>query len=333
MKKIDVHHHITPAEYVNKLASIGITESLGQPFPKWSPEKSLSFMKKIGIDIAMMSISTPGVYFRDDNFSRDFARMCNEYMAVIKSKYPNNFGGFASIPLPDVQGAINELKYCIDELKLDGVCLFTHYKGKYLGDKYFEDFFKELNKKKAVVYIHPTDPTNQYDPKLKIRNSLIEAPFETTRAVANLMFTGTLDRNPDIKYILSHGGGTIPYLAWRVALIEYLQEDKKPPIFKSIYDFLIKGGPETGLRILKEMYYDTALTTSPSALKALHEFVGAKGIVFGTDYPFGAKFAQKLAKDLRQYPGFSEEDFRSVDYNNCLEIFPFLKQNCKKYNK
>jgi predicted TIM-barrel fold metal-dependent hydrolase len=102
IKKIDVHHHITPAEYVNKLASIGITESLGQPFPKWSIEKSLSFMKKIGIDIAIMSISTPGVYFRDDNFSRDFARMCNEYMAGVKSKYPNNFGGFASIPLPEL---------------------------------------------------------------------------------------------------------------------------------------------------------------------------------------------------------------------------------------
>lgn len=320
-----MHHHIVPEQYVKGLASMGITESYGQPFPEWSPEKSLSFMSKVGIDVAVMSISTPGVSFADEQFSRDLARLCNDHMAEVKRNYPGSFGGFVAVPLPDVAGAIEELRYGLDELGLDGVCLFTHYGGKYLGDKDFEDFFGELNRRKTVVFIHPTDPMGQYDPGLGMRNSLIEAPFETTRAVANMMFTGTTDRYSEIKFILSHGGGTIPYLAWRLALIEYAQKDRRPPVFRSIYDFLIKGGPFSGLRILKDMYYDTALTTSPYTLKALQEFAGSGHIVFGTDYPFGAKIAPILARDLQRYPGFSEEDFRSIDYGNVRELFPSLE--------
>lgn len=317
-----MHHHIAPKEYVKKLASIGITESYGQPFPKWTPEKSLALMKKLGIDIAIMSISTPGVSFKDDKFSKDFARLCNEYMAEVKKNFPGKFGGFASVPLPYVQSAIEELRYALDELNLDGVCLFTHYNGKYLGDKAFDEFFRELNKRKVVVYIHPTDPIGQYDPKLEIANSLIEAPFETTRAVTNLIHTGTTDRYPDIKFILSHGGGTIPYLAWRIALSKYVKKETRPSALRMIYDFVIEGGPESGLNILRNMYYDTALTSSPYALKAMQEFVGASQIVFGSDLPFSEKVAPLTVKDLKKYADFSEEDREAIYYKNCLKLFP-----------
>jgi len=324
--KIDVHHHCLPEGYIKRLASIGITESYGQPFPNWSPEKSLALMKKLEIDIAVMSISTPGVYFKDDKFSRDLARLCNEYMAEVKKKYLGKFGGFASVPSPSVEWAIEELRYALDELNLDGVCLFTHYDGKYLGDKVFEEFFKELNKRKLVVYIHPTDPIGQYDPKLEIANSLIEAPFETTRAVTNLIHTGTTDRYQNINYILSHGGGTIPYLAWRIALTKYARKETRPPVLRMIYDFVIEGGPESGLKILRNMYYDTAITSSPYALRAMQEFVGSSQIVFGSDLPFSEKVASMVTKDLRKYTGFSEEDFKAIDYNNCLELFPHFKK-------
>lgn len=316
-----MHHHIVPEFYVERLESIGITESYGQPFPKWSPADSLSFMKKMEISTAMMSISTPGVSFADAGFSAELARTSNEYMATVKEEHPGRFGGFISVPSPNTRRAVEEVAYGFDRLHLDGVCLFTHYDGKYLGDGSFEELFCELNRRKAVVFVHPTDPAQQYDPKLKMRNSLIEAPFETTRAIANLMFTGALNTYTDITYILSHGGGTIPFLAWRVALNEYLQEDKKPPVFKSIYDFLIKGGPVSGLKLLQAMFYDTALTTSPYALRALQEFVGSKRIVFGTDYPFGAKFAPMLAKDLMQFDGFAAEDQANIARRNSAEVF------------
>ncbi len=326
MKKIDVHHHITPDFYLKQLASIGITESFGQPFPKWKPEISLNYMKKIGIGVSITSISTPGIYLKDELFSKELARMCNEHMAELKKDYPDKFGGFASIPLPYVEPAIDELTYALDVLNLEGVCLFTHYNGKYLGDREFDEFFNELNKRKAVVYIHPTDPIGQYNPKLEIANSLIEAPFETTRAITNLIYNGTTDRFPKIKYILSHGGGTVPYLAWRIALSKYANKETRPPMLRMIYDFIAKGGPETGLNILRNMYYDTALTTSPYALKAMHELVGSSHIVFGSDLPFSEKVAPIAAKDLSHFKEFTKDDLDAVEYKNCLSLFPSIQE-------
>jgi predicted TIM-barrel fold metal-dependent hydrolase len=331
IKKIDVHHHITPDFYVEKLKSIGIEESYGQDFPKWTPETSLKIMKKMGIKISILSISTPGVSLSDEIFSKELASQCNEYMAEVKKKYPDNFGGFASIPLPYVQGAIDELRYALDVLKLDGVCLYTHYEGKYLGDKEFDVFFKELNKRKTVVYIHPTDPIGQYDPKLEVANSLIEAPFETTRAVTNLIHSGTLDRFPDIKLILSHGGGAIPFLAWRVALSNYSNKEARPSVLRMIYDWVVKGGPESGLKLLKNMYYDTALSTSPYALKAMQELAGSSHIVFGSDLPFAEKVAPIVAKDLITFKGFTKEDIEAIEYKNCLSLFPSLKGPSKNF--
>lgn len=325
-QKVDVHHHITPKEYVEKLASIGITEAYGQSFPEWSPKTSLNYMKKFGISTAIMSISTPGVCLTDDQFNKGLARICNEYMAEVKNKYPNQFGGFSTIPLTNIFHAKEELSYALDELNLDGVCLYTHYNGKYLGDKIYEDFFVELNKRKTVVFIHPTDPIGQYDPNLEIANSLIEAPFETTRAVTNLIYSGTIERYPNIKYILAHGGGTVPYLAWRIALTKYTNKETRPSILRMIYDFVIAGGPETGIKELRNLYYDTALSSSSYALRAMQELAGSSHIVFGTDLPFAEKVAPSAAKDLENYSGFSHADHEAVDYKNCYSLFPQFKK-------
>ncbi len=321
MSRIDVHHHIIPPEYIERLDSLGIKQSFGVKFPKWTPEISLSFMKKNNIRKAITSITTPGVSFGDKQTSRDLARQCNEYMAKLKRQYPHKFGGFASLPLPDIEGSLDELKYALDKLNLDGVALLTHYKGKYLGDEIFEPIFAELNKRNAVVFIHPTDPAGQYDPKLGIPNALIEATFETTRAVTNMIYTGVTDRYKKINYILSHGGGTLPYTGWRVALVKYGQKGKKPPFLRSLYDFIIKGGPEKGLDTLKNMYYDTALTASEPALKALEAFVGPDHIVFGSDFVM-AKLAPIVAKNLQKYAGFTEYEHDKIDYMNAVTLFP-----------
>jgi len=325
--KIDVHHHILPKEYLERLKSIGITIAApGAPFPKWTPEKSLSFMKKTGIDTAILSISAPGVSFKNPTFSAELSRICNEYMAEMKKRYVGKFGGFASIPLPYTKGAINELKYALDELKLEGVCLFTNYDGKYLGDKSFEKFFEELNKRNAIVYIHPAAPAKAYDPKLEFTPFLIEAPFETTRAVTNLIYNGVVDRYKNIRYILSHGGGTIPYIGWRLAWINYGQKDKRiRGMLRGFYDLFVKDGPETGLNILKKgnMYYDTALVSGDSAIKALHAFAGSSRIIIGSDFPFlGAMGGSIVLKNLKKYSGFSKKDFEAIEYNNCLGLFP-----------
>ena len=285
--KIDVHHHIFPKEYVNAVKEAGVEKTLGAEFPEWTVETSFKKMKENGIKIAMLSISSPGIYFQGakvpEGLPERLARMTNEIIADTKNRYPESFGGFATIPLLNQQAALNELRYALDSLKLDGVCLFTNYNGKYLGDESFEPFFQELNRRKAVVYIHPTDPGDQYDFGLGMPNALIEAPFDTTRAVANLMYKGVLDRCPDIKYILSHGGGTIPYIAWRLAAIEYGQDGKKTPLIRTFYDFLVKREPATGLKHLRNMYYDTANVSGEYAVKTLQAFAGPGHIVFGTD--------------------------------------------------
>lgn len=327
MNKIDVHHHFSPKFYLDQLGSIGITESYGQAFKEWTPETSLSYMEKFGIDRAILSISTPGVCLQDETFSKNLARECNEYMANLKNQYPNKFGGFAVIPLSYPQAALEELRYVLDELELDGVGLLTNYEGNYLGDGKFDAFFEELNKRSAVVFIHPTDPVGKYDPKLEIANSIIEAPFETTRTVANLIHTGTISRYGNIKYILSHGGGTIPYLAWKIALIKYASEEAKPSVPRMIYDWMIKSSPESGLSDLHNMYYDTALATNQYTLPALLSFAGPSNIVFGSDLPFSEKVMPSTHKDLSKFQGFSEEQRNAVYFENCNKLFPARMSN------
>lgn len=324
-QKIDVHHHIFPAKYVDALNKAGVTKSFGVKFPKWTIETSLKKMKENGIKIALLSISTPGVYVQGIDFqnglSEKLARLTNEIIAEAKAKYPDRFGGFATIPMLNSQAAIEELSFALDTLHLDGVCLLTNYKGKYLGDAYFEPFFKALDKRKAVVYIHPTDPGDDFGFETKMPNALIEAPFDTTRAVANMMFNGVLDKYTHIKYILSHGGGTIPYVAWRLAGIEYGQNGKRTPVVRALYDFLVNREPTKGLNHLKKMYYDTAHVSGDYAVKTLQAFAGPDNIVFGTDLCI-SKLASIVTKNLEKDGNFSEEEYRKMSYGNCLKLFP-----------
>ena len=197
----------------------------------------------------------------------------------------------------------------------------TNYRGTYLGDPQFEAIFEELDKRKTIVFIHPIEPGPQLDPGLDIPVALIEAPFETTRAVASLMFNGVLDRYPNITYILSHGGGTIPFLAWRMAGIEYAQRDKKVSVLPALYDYLLKSRPDKGLRCLKRMYFDTALVSGSYALTALKEFAGPEHIVFGSDLCI-AKLSPIVTKNLKRDGVFSADEHRAIAHRNSLRLFP-----------
>ena len=323
--KIDVHHHIFPKEYVESIKQAGVVDSYGVDFPKWTAETSLKHMKKNGIQVALLSITTPGVYVNGldlpDGFAEETSRMNNDVIGDLKTKYPESFGGFATVPLLNQQAALDELDYAMDTLQLDGVCLLTNYHGKYLGDESFDACFAALNSRKAVVYIHPTDPGPQFDAGLDMPHAHIDAPFETTRAVANLMHQGVLDKYPDIRYILSHGGGTIPYIAWRLASIEYAQNGKRIPVLRTLYDYLINGEPTMGLKHLKKMYYDTANVSGEYQVKTLQSFAGPDHIVFGTDLCI-AKLAPVWVKNLSKDGDFSEEEYNKVAYANCLKLFP-----------
>lgn len=283
-------------------------------------------MDKVGIETAIVSVSSPGIWFADDrSLSIDLARGCNEYMAKLKTRHIGRFGGFACIPLPDEEAALEEIHFSLETLGLEGICLMTHYDGTYLGDESYEAVFAELDRRRAVVFVHPTDPPESALPNLDIPSAVIEVTFDTTRAVANLMHQGVLNRYPNIRYILAHGGGTIPYLAWRFAAgVKYRQKAHKPGLLRTAYDFYVKHGPESGLQDLRGLYYDTAAVSGPYALNTLHSFAGPKQIVFGSDLPFTQVIAAKIAANITRYTSFEEQDYRAINRDNCLGLFPDL---------
>jgi len=265
------------------------------------------------------------VYFKDNEFSRKFARTTNIYLAELIKTYPSRYGGLASVPLPDIDGAFEELEYAFDELHLDGVTLLSNSKGMYLGDPELEEFFAELNRRKAVVFIHPHDPPFAHIRKPDVPVMFLEWPFDTTRAVTNMVYSGVLDRYPHIRYILSHGGGTVPYLAWRISVLEYRQRDKTK-VLRSLYDLIIrKQGPITGMKLLQKMYYDTTAVTAQSSLSALNELLDPSHIVLGTDLGAAPKLmASLILRDLQTFDGFNEEDLISIARKGALELFPRL---------
>jgi predicted TIM-barrel fold metal-dependent hydrolase len=324
--RIDLHYHIIPRPYVEALAEKGITGSTYVPFPDWTPQKALSHLDRTGVQTAITSLSSPGVWFGDAAFARRLSRLCNEFQARMTADYPERFGSLAFLPLPDVEGALAEMEYALDELKHDGVVLLTDIEECYLGDPEYEELFAELHRRSAVVFIHPHDDPNQ-DRRYDLFSPLLEWPIHTTRAVIDLLYTGRLARYSDIRYILAHGGGTIPYLGHRIAaglgrehphhLGDLGSDSAFPP--------RPENGPEQGLEILKGLYYDTA-APGVAHLTALKEFVGAGRVVFGTDggWTPPVQTAQTI-KALLTYKGFGPSQLQQIEKENVLDLFPRLR--------
>lgn len=303
--RIDVHHHFLPSEYISSLINIGITKSAGITFPKWDVESSLALMDRMAIAAAVISISAPGVFFGDSVFAQKLARCCNEFSAELIDKYPQRFGAFAVLPLPDMNESLLELEYALDILKLDGVGLLSNIDGQYIGDPKFDELFSELNQRKAVVFVHPNSPPADKLPKIEVPAAIMEFVFDTTRAVANLIYNQTLKRYPDINFIFPHAGGTVPYLAWRISF-----------------------GEHRIIKYLKRLYYDIALSSTPYSLRSLQELAEPRNILFGSDYPFLPEaLISKLAEEFKKYDGFDEQMRMDIERNNALSLFPRLKSS------
>ncbi len=305
--RIDVHQHILPPEYVSALASRGITASGGIPLPAWDVQHALELMDRHSIATAIISISEPGIYFGDRLFVRDLARRCNEYSARLMHEYPKKFGAFAILPLPDIDAALYELEYALDSLKLDGIVLLSSVEGRYPGDPVFDELFTELNRRKAVVFLHPSVPAINSDLKLDLPPFLVEFVFDTTRAVTNLIYSGTVERCPDIRFMLAHAGGTVPYLAYRI----------------SMGQIMLPGAPQGVMTFLKQFYYDTALSANPNALRSLQELVDATHILFGSDYPFAPEVMTGFTvQGIQNYSGFDEQSRKAIERESALALFP-----------
>jgi aminocarboxymuconate-semialdehyde decarboxylase len=288
---VDVHHHVLPDFFW------AATNEADHPVggiapPAWSTESALSFVDDASIDVAITSISTPGVHIGDSTAAKDLARRCNELSAELVKDHPTRFGGFACLPLPDIDMSLAELEYALDELHLDGVVLFSNSLGIYLGDNVLKPIFDELQRRKAVVFIHPNASPDPSAHSLGLPDSLIDFTADTTRAVSQMLYANRFADTPDVKYILSHAGGTIPYLAGRFAIVDTMN--------------VIAGAESrsSAADTYRNLYWDTALSWGDPVLAMLRHVVGIDHVVFGTDYPY---LRRDLAVDARQHIADSSE--------------------------
>lgn len=305
--RIDVHHHILPPDYVRQVGDdrIGPLILAGKT-PEWSPAHSIAAMDRNGIETAVTSISAPGLWFGDSEATLKLTRHCNEYAAELRSSHPGRFGMFASLPLPNVDASLREIEYSLDVLKADGIGLMTNWDGKYPGDTAFAPVFDELNRRKAVVYFHPTSAPC-CNCLSEIPAATLDFPFDTTRAVTSLLFGGTLARCPDIRFIFSHAGGTIPFLADRIARLVV-----KP-------DFKAKV-PNGVIPELQKLYYDTALSANGRTFAALLALVAPSQVLFGSDYPFAPEATMTQTVDGLSKLGLAAGTLRQIERDNALGL-------------
>jgi 6-methylsalicylate decarboxylase len=310
--RVDVHHHVVPPMWQEAIARLSSTPAIpGVDDVRWDPETDLQVMDRNGIQAAVASITAPGVAFVEGPDAVKVARGVNEFLADLVADHPTRYGAFALIPLPDVDAAIEEVSYALDDLKLDGIGLFTHYRGIYLGDPAFDRFFGLLAERQAVSFIHPVIPAASDQPTFGLPPSLYEFTFDTTRAVANLLYSGTLDRHPDLKLILSHAGGTVPYLAQRLTYAATISASVGP------------RRPRDLLGSLRRLYYDTAMSANPHTLSGLTSLIEPGHIVFGTDYPYmpESTTAETVA-GVNSF--FADHDLTTIERENSMRLFPGL---------
>jgi 6-methylsalicylate decarboxylase len=297
--RIDVHHHVVPPQYADDSMPIKLPDT----------ETQLQSMDKWQIRTAITSL-TPRVILKNMNRLREVARICNEFQARMVLEHPLRFGSFALLPLPDVDGALEEITYALDILHLDGVGLFSSVNNRYQGDPLFEPVFDELNRRGAVVFIHPTHCEAPPETNLGAPPFVVEYVFDTTRAVVNLIFTGTLKRYPDIRVIVAHGGGAAPYLAQRISMLE--GHRKAPEVADVI--------PQ-----LRVLYYEIASTTAGYALRSLQEVADPTHILWGSDLPF--VYGERLQEEVdhwEEYDGFNGAERRAIEQQNAVRLFPRL---------
>ncbi len=310
--RIDTHHHILPPNYAKEAREDLLVVAPTHPtLFDWTPRRAIEDMDKSGIETAVTSLSTPGVWFGDRVQTRRLARSCNDYAAEMVHDFPGRFATFATLPLPDVDDSLKEIEYACDVLHVDGFCLVTNYGDKWPGDPAFAPVFDELNRRRAVLFFHPTTPTCCIGLIPDIAPAAMEFLFDTTRAIASLIYSGTTTRCRDIRCIFSHAGGTMPYIIDRFAGVPM----KKPAVAARV--------PDWPLHHIKRFFFDIATIPNPITFEALRQLVCTAQILYGSDVPFSS--ALEMAEGFAKLQ-LSDEEIAAIERTNALRLFPALVQ-------
>ena len=313
MGSIDVHTHFIPDSYLKALADVGITpKEIGFPMARWDVQERLALMEDNDIQTEVLSLSSPGLRFWTGAAAAGLANSLNVELADIVRDRPSKFGGFGTIPLPDVDACLKEIAHIYDDLKLDGIVVMTNYDGVYLGDSRFAPVIDELNRRKAIVFVHPTEGPSNDIVVQGYPAPAFEYPAETTRMVVSLIDSDAVTRCPDIKFIASHGGGTLPLIQPRLAVLMPWKRKEDP-----------EQGAERVNRTIDSLFFDTAIVSYPASLAALHAIHSTSKMLTGYDLPFfPADKIQVSLNNLQQFQGYSDADRNLIISGNALRILP-----------
>lgn len=302
MNRIDVHQHVVPAFWVDELKQRG---SVHRP-PVWSPQDAIEFMNARGIEKGILSLTAPALSAWEGEERRVMARRVNDYTASLATDHPGRFGNFATLPLPDIDDALAEIGYALDTLGADGVVLMSNYGDRFLGDALFEPLWAELDARKAIVLIHPTRTTL---PELAgIPAPFVDFPFATTRTAVDMVLKGVMDRHREMRVILSHAGGFVPFAAHRFATTGATMPDA--------------ASEEQLMETFKRFYFDTALSASRPAIAALKEFADPERIFFGSDFPYApGRMQEGFTQMLDANPLLSDVERTAINRTNADQLW------------
>lgn len=305
--RIDTHHHFFMPTLVQKMQEKKIAF---KPALEWSIQRTLDDMDAAGTKTSILSVTTPQVGFLDVESAKTVARESNEYAAKLGGDYKGRFGSFAMLPMLNMDDALKEIEYSLDVLKADGIGILTSYGDKWLGHPMYAPVMDELNRRKAILYTHPTSANccNNLIPNTP--PTVIEYGTDTSRTIVDIIFSGTAARCQDIKFIFSHAGGTIPFLTERLQKMPELNPKLKEKV------------PFGVMHELQRFYYDTAWTSNGYVLPSLLKLVSKDKVLFGSDYPY--RTGADNVRGLMDY-GFSKKDLKQITHDNAVAIIPRLK--------
>ncbi|HZR02121.1 MAG TPA: amidohydrolase family protein [Burkholderiales bacterium] len=304
---VDVHHHLTPPTLVARAG-----KRLPPVYAGFTPTQSIDDMARAGVDLAITSIPSPGIWFGDIEETRRLARECNDHAAAQVADYRGRFGMFATLPLPDIDASLREIEYALDVLRADGVHMWTSYGHRWLGDPVFLPIWPELDRRSAVVFTHPTNMMaclGEFVPDLPL--AVIEYGTDTCRTIASLVFGGVTAQFPNVRFIFPHAGGTMPYLVERfVYHAQRLDAERAARL------------PHGVLAELRKLHFDVAQSANRHALSSLMQLVAPSQVLLGTDFP--QRSAHEHRNGLRACGLFSMDDLVAIEGGNALRLMPRL---------
>ncbi|KAK0630498.1 hypothetical protein B0T17DRAFT_486670 [Bombardia bombarda] len=329
VNKVDLHHHMVPDFYARAVEEAGGDPS-GWPTPSWSPDASRAMMSHLGIRLAVLSVTPPGpsIFAKDMSRQALLSRQLNEYSAELRDSDPTTFGFFATVPdITNTSAALLEIAYAFDVLHADGVTLYSRYGNSttYLGNPIFEPIWAELDRRSATVFVHPTFGTDLTQVNKFMPLPLIDYPQETARAAVDMITRRTLNRYKNVKVILSHAGGTLPWLSGRL-----LTPLRATELAGADATYSLGTTYADALESFRSFYYDTALSTAPHVLRTLGELVPKDHVVYGSDFPYPPPASYPtFLEDLETY-GYSCDDGDRVNFGNAKALISSLSVHKEK---